>query len=420
VYDVIISVELLGDIINNFGTITLSIVLSASISNFALSSDAGMPVDEGLTKRTPSGTAAESSELLKIFPSLPRDMQRYVQSYHIDNINDLHKKDEAMYRLGLVNKNNWAVYEQIAFNPADIIKFAEQAVAPAFRGKFSKKDVIEYFGLDTTIGRMKFRKMMDAGMPELLGSRKLSGAFNSAYFEVRDTILKTSPDDLRITFRELPLKLLPREIGRLKKLTILSLERNQLIWLPAELGKLTNLEELRLGGNQLTSLPAELGNLTNLTNLNLNGNQLTWLPAELGKLASLDRLSLTNNKLTSVPGVLGKLTNLGGLWLGDNQLTSVSTELGNLTNLKTLVLSNNQLTLLPAELGYLTNLTSISLDGNQLTSVPAELGKLTNLVNLYLGNNPLLKILPASLSPKNQRKYILRIVGFDGEFELAD
>ena len=108
--------------------------------------------------------ATKPEELLKPIEELQRrgvkDLQGTVMHHIIGNVNELHKKDEQLYRLGLVNKENWGRYEQIAFNPVDVKKFAEQAVNPEYRDKISEKEVIEYFGLDTTVGRMKFRKMI--------------------------------------------------------------------------------------------------------------------------------------------------------------------------------------------------------------------------------------------------------------------
>ncbi len=347
-----------------------------------------------------SAPAVTPKGLLVPIPELQRqgikDLQEKIMQGVIGDITDLHKKDEQLYRLGLVNQENWQRYEQIAFNRVDIQNFAKQAIADEVKDKVSEKEVIQYFGLDTTLGRMKFRKTMDAGMPELLATGKLKGAFNSDYLNAKDKILRTDLNSKeflisdKIIYKQ-ELKILPREIERLAKLEKLDLSDNRLVWLPAELGNLTDLVSLDLNRNSLIAVPVELGNLTKLERLSLSDNMLVWLPAELGNLRNLLSLNLNRNQLTLVPEELGKLAKLEILFLRNNQLTSLPAELGNLTNLRLLLLTENQ-----------------------LASLPAELGKLAKLVNLSLTGNPQLTTLPDSLSPVN--KPGLQIGGFNGIF----
>ena len=71
---------------------------------------------------------------------------------------------------------------------------------------------------------------------------------------------------------------IPSELGKLRNLTQLLLERNSLGGeIPSELGALTRLEHIYLRNNGLTgSIPAEWGDLSNLTHLYLSsGNNLT-------------------------------------------------------------------------------------------------------------------------------------------------
>ena len=60
---------------------------------------------------------------------------------------------------------------------------------------------------------------------------------------------------------------IPKTIGNLTKLKILSLLRNRALWgpIPREIGNLVNLTELNLAENTLSGpLPPEIGKLTNL------------------------------------------------------------------------------------------------------------------------------------------------------------
>jgi GTPase SAR1 family protein len=111
---------------------------------------------------------------------------------------------------------------------------------------------------------------------------------------------------------------LPREIGRLSKLTVLDLSFNHLTKLPFEVLQLTNLTELHLEYNLLSDLPLEIGNLTNLTKLDLGHNKLRALPPEIGHLSSLCSLDLRGNQLTTLPVELGNLGEDVVLYLSDN------------------------------------------------------------------------------------------------------
>ena len=92
------------------------------------------------------------------------------------------------------------------------------------------------------------------------------------------------------------------ELGRLSKLSVLSLSDNRLSGeIPSELGELTNLEELSLSENRLTgAIPSSLGNLTALERLSLSDNRLSGeIPSELGSLVNLDRLSFLRISLAA-------------------------------------------------------------------------------------------------------------------------
>ena len=80
------------------------------------------------------------------------------------------------------------------------------------------------------------------------------------------------------------------QLWRLKHLTSLYLNDNNLIRIPPDIARLEHLLYLDLSSNQIRSLPAELGDLIHLRELLLNHNQLRILPFELGKLFNLQNL----------------------------------------------------------------------------------------------------------------------------------
>ena len=218
------------------------------------------------------------------------------------------------------------------------------------------------------------------------------------------------------------------ELGRLSKLSVLSLSDNRLSGeIPSELGGLTNLEELSLSENRLTgAIPSSLGNLTALERLSLSDNRLSgeipsqlgslvnldhlylaenqlsgMIPTELGSLIALSNLSLNNNRLTGrIPSEFGSLVEVRYMRISDNQLTGeLPSALGSLSNLRHLYLSRNHLSgEIPSELGDLANLTYLHLSDNDLTGdIPPELGSLSNLTQLYLSRNQLSGEIPAEL-----------------------
>ena len=146
---------------------------------------------------------------------------------------------------------------------------------------------------------------------------------------------------------------------------------------------------LYLDDNQLTKLPKSIGNLSKLKVLSLDNNQLTKLPKSIGNLSELQELHLYRNKLTALPESIGNLGNLKELWLDNNKLTMLPKSIGNLSRLNVLNLSNNKLTELPESIGNRSKLSRLYLYGNQLTGLPESIGNLSNLIVLSLYNNQL-------------------------------
>ena len=196
---------------------------------------------------------------------------------------------------------------------------------------------------------------------------------------------------------------IPRELGSLTSLTVLSFARNQLSGpIPPELGNLASLTTLGLGGNALEGpIPPELGNLASLTHLYLWENELSGpIPGELGNLADLTTLNLESNALEGrIPGELG-LTSLRRILLAKNKLSGpIPPELGNLSSLSELVLNENRLTgPIPPDLGNFTRPRLFWLHDNNLTGpIPPELGNLATLEFLHLDRNDLTGAVPSEI-----------------------
>ena len=66
--------------------------------------------------------------------------------------------------------------------------------------------------------------------------------------------------------------------------------------LPPEIGELKNLRELHLNRHKLTTLPPEIGKLKKLRVLEIQTNKLISLPKDISKCKSMKNLDLSNNK----------------------------------------------------------------------------------------------------------------------------
>jgi len=128
---------------------------------------------------------------------------------------------------------------------------------------------------------------------------------------------------------------IPKTIGNLTKLKILSLLRNRAIWgpIPREIGNLVNLTELNLAENTLSGpLPPEIGKLTNLKKITLYANKLTGpLPPEIGNLVNLEFLDLDYNSLSGwLPLSISNLTKLLYFCLQRNKVEHIDPDNGQL------------------------------------------------------------------------------------------
>nr|XP_013816914.1 PREDICTED: leucine-rich repeat and IQ domain-containing protein 4-like [Apteryx mantelli mantelli] len=189
-------------------------------------------------------------------------------------------------------------------------------------------------------------------------------------------VLEMSPE--RQSCLRYRMELLPREISRLKNLTLLYMDSNNLKKIPAEIGTLSHLERLTLSNNSLSSLPPEIGALQRLRSLHLANNSLTELPAPLCQLRSLTFLDLSDNRIGTIPPGIRHLEKLETLLLLFNSLGNLPGDVCVLRNLHTLWLGNNHLRSLPANFGDLVNLDwgynycSCNFEGNPLESPPPE------------------------------------------------
>ncbi|KAM4115987.1 hypothetical protein ACJW30_02G016000 [Castanea mollissima] len=189
---------------------------------------------------------------------------------------------------------------------------------------------------------------------------------------------------------------IPREIGKLGKLTILSLSKNKFSGsIPREVGMMRSLTQLDLSSNFfIDPIPSSIGNLSELRQLYLAYNSLSGsIPEELGLLKHLWALQLSNNSLTGpIPTTIGNMTKLTKLTLVMNKLSgTVPVEMNNLTRLTNLLLSeNNFVGQLPPQICQSGTLVHFSAVNNHFTGpIPKSLKNCSSLIRVRLDGNHL-------------------------------
>jgi len=132
------------------------------------------------------------------------------------------------------------------------------------------------------------------------------------------------------------LRFYPDEIDPEWHITWLRLDDNKIRHLPRKMGHLTGLTVISVVGNQLADLPDTLTSLTNLTSLLIDSNELQELPFCVVHMKNLVELSVTNNQLSSLPadgiGRLNKLTKIRVQ--GNPKLTHLPLTIGSMKNLR--------------------------------------------------------------------------------------
>nr|XP_023900296.1 MDIS1-interacting receptor like kinase 2-like [Quercus suber] len=244
---------------------------------------------------------------------------------------------------------------------------------------------------------------------------------------------------------------LPREIGNLKSLKCLSLQKNNLVGsIPPSLCELGDLTYIDLSQNSLSgAIPQEMGHLKSLVFFQLSVNQLNGsfptsirelsqleifyvrdnqicgsIPQEVENLMKLTVFRVARNKLTGyLPqnicqnGLLRNLTanvfgihpNLYYINIANNKLHGeISPNWGKSSILTNLEVGGNGITgSIPSESGDITELNVLDLSSNHLVGeIPMELGRLTSLVKLVLSNNQLSGGIPSEVGFLTNLDYV--------------
>ena len=143
--------------------------------------------------------------------------------------------------------------------------------------------------------------------------------------------------------------------------------------------KIFQIKNLISTDAQITEIPKEIGHLINLEVLSLRNNKISILPKEIGHLTKLDYLDLSDNEIKEIPKEIGNLTNLKFLDLGKNQITDIPREIGNMAALEKIYLGLNPIKELPKEIVKLTNLRQLYIPGIDNIKIPKEIKNIRRL-----------------------------------------
>ncbi len=191
---------------------------------------------------------------------------------------------------------------------------------------------------------------------------------------------------------------IPKEIGKLRKLTSLTLGGLSMKTLPDSIGDLSNLRELSLDyAESLRELPKTIGELKKLEKLGLAYTPaLKSLPKSIGALGKLQELSCGESGLEQVPAEVWSLRGLKSLALPET-VVALPPGIGRLASLEELLVSAKALASVAKELPALKALRALTIHQADSAKLPDEIGRLPELAILHVAFAGL-KALPASLA----------------------
>lgn len=177
-------------------------------------------------------------------------------------------------------------------------------------------------------------------------------------------------------------------IGYLTGIDSFHCYKNDVTELPAEIGKLRSLKYLDLTKSfELKKLPKEIGDLQQLTMISLSLTEVEKIPKEIGRLKHLKTLWICCNKIKEIPKEIGDLSELEELDISSNKIKVLPPEINSLRSLRILLLAHCGLSSLPENIGNLKNIENLNLFGNNLKYLPKSIANLSQLKRLNVYDN---------------------------------
>ncbi|WOH16086.1 hypothetical protein DCAR_0935635 [Daucus carota subsp. sativus] len=194
---------------------------------------------------------------------------------------------------------------------------------------------------------------------------------------------------------------LPDRLGNMKSLMMLSANNTAIINLPESIGRLKKLSKLSLHRcKKLKYLPSSICNLTAVEFVDFSYcTYLERLPDRIGDMESLNMLGAGGTAITSIPESIGDLSKLSKLLLHScKKLMYIPSNICNLRALESLDLNNcSNLKELPDNIGNMESLRILWAEGTSITRLPESTGRLSNLVELVLSDCNRLTYFPTSI-----------------------
>lgn len=193
------------------------------------------------------------------------------------------------------------------------------------------------------IGKLKMKQKRFHGIflnseKDTIGSFKLKQVFNESYTDLlkihRSLYEYTSfqealsePKKVKsIDMSRQELENVPDIFGQFINLVSINLLGNRIDTFPVALTTSKKLKELSLSSNGLKIVGKEIGKLKDLRILILNFNKIEEIPKEIGNLRELLYLDLGDNQIRKFPNEIGKLQKLQELHVDDNLLSDEEKE----------------------------------------------------------------------------------------------
>ena len=177
----------------------------------------------------------------------------------------------------------------------------------------------------------------------------------------------------RLDLSDSGLRALPPEIGSLRALEFLSLGRNPLSALPDGFDRLVNLRVLFFLGCDFETVPRVIGKLPSLFMLSFKANKLSHIPEDAIP-RGVGWLILSDNRLERLPERVAECVGMRKLLLAGNRLSDdgLPRAMANLKRLELVRLADNRLTRVPDWIATHETLAWVALAGNPATEPFAE------------------------------------------------
>lgn len=184
---------------------------------------------------------------------------------------------------------------------------------------------------------------------------------------------------------------IPRAARNCKKLETLWLGNNRLSGLNnASFRRLKPVKDLNFYKAELEVLPKGIGKMRRLEVLDLYYNRLEVLPKSITKLKRLTHFAVSHNQLTALPRRIDKLKRVHTLYAHHNHLSKLPDRITRMRELRIVDIGYNWLTTFPAQLVAFTNLQELDLSANNFPEFPEQLLQIRKLDKLHLRGNPFL------------------------------